>query len=137
MSHRNSQHVSFFAKQFIHSKNGTQKDTKTNHYILLTNVSIKRCIIPGSEPCSSGGGKSSSQTSTLQTITRVIQVMSIRCYLQHVSMCVFTVASQQAKCGSIFKIVTNQVGQSSFISDFLFKFTIHDKFKRRMEVINQ
>ena len=40
-----------------------------------------------------GGGKSSSQTSTLQTITRVIQVMSIRCYLQHVSMCVFTVAS--------------------------------------------
>ena len=57
MSHRNSQHVSFFAKQFIHSKNGTQKDTKTNHYILLTNVSIKRCIIPGSEPCSSGGGE--------------------------------------------------------------------------------
>ena len=41
----------FFAKQFIHFINGTQKIQKTNHYILLTNVSR-----PGSEPGSSGGG---------------------------------------------------------------------------------
>ena len=35
--------------------NGTQKITKTTHYILWTNVSIKRCIRPGSESGSSGG----------------------------------------------------------------------------------
>ena len=61
---------------FISNKRDT-KITNTNHYILLTNVSIKRCIRPGSEPGSSGGGKSSNQTSTVQTITRVIQVMSL------------------------------------------------------------
>ena len=38
-------HLIFFAKQFISIHiNGTQKIQKTNHYILLTNVSIKRCI---------------------------------------------------------------------------------------------
>ena len=50
---------------------------QTNHYILLANVSIKRCIRLSSEPGSSGGGKSSNQTSTLQAITCVIQVMSV------------------------------------------------------------
>ena len=35
----------FFAKQFIDFINGTQrKIQQSNHYILLTNVSIKRCI---------------------------------------------------------------------------------------------
>ena len=41
---------------FISNKRDT-KITKTNHYILLTNVSNKRCIRPGSEPGSSGGGE--------------------------------------------------------------------------------
>ena len=41
---------------FISNKRDT-KITKTNHYILLTNVSIKRCIRPGSEPSSSVGGR--------------------------------------------------------------------------------
>ena len=45
------------AKQYIHLKNGTQKLQKTNQYILLTNVSIKRYIRPGSEPGSSVGGR--------------------------------------------------------------------------------
>ena len=31
---------------------------QTNHYILLTNVSTKRCIRPGSEMGSSGGEES-------------------------------------------------------------------------------
>ena len=69
------QFCGFFCKTIYSFKKGN-KNTQTNHYTLLTNASIKRCIKPGSEPCSSGG-KSSSQTSTLQTITRVIQVMSI------------------------------------------------------------
>ena len=34
----------FFSKQFIHFINGTQNNTETNNYMLLTNVSIKRCI---------------------------------------------------------------------------------------------
>ena len=35
----------FFAKQFIHFiKRDTKSIQKTNHYILLTNVGIKRCI---------------------------------------------------------------------------------------------
>ena len=37
--------IFFFAKQFIHFiKRDTKTVQKTNHYILLTNVSIKRCI---------------------------------------------------------------------------------------------
>ena len=67
----------FLQNNLFISKMGQKMIQKTNHYTLLTNASIKRCIKPGSEPCSSGGGKSSSQTSTLQTITCVIQVMSI------------------------------------------------------------
>ena len=67
------QTISIFAKQFIKLRKRDTKDTKTNHYKLLTNVSIKRCIRPGS----SGGGKSSNQTSTLQTITHVIQVINL------------------------------------------------------------
>ena len=47
----------FLANQYIHLKNGTQKLQKTNQYILLTNVSIKRYIRPGSEPGSSVGGR--------------------------------------------------------------------------------
>ena len=34
---------------------GYKRVQQTNHYILLTNVSIKRCIRPGYEPSSSGG----------------------------------------------------------------------------------
>ena len=36
---------------------GQKMIQKTNHSILLTNVSIKRCFKPCSEPCSSGGGR--------------------------------------------------------------------------------
>ena len=69
--------VCFFLQNNLFAfKNGTQITTKTNHYILLTNVSIKRWIIPSSNRVLlGGGGKSSSQTSTLQTRTSVIQVM--------------------------------------------------------------
>ena len=42
---RKANHYGFFAKQFIDlSKTGHKKNTKTYHYILLTNVSIKSCI---------------------------------------------------------------------------------------------
>ena len=62
-------HLIFFAKQFISIHiNGTQKIQKTNHYILLTNVSIKRCIRTSFETDFIRGGRNSSkQTSTLQT----------------------------------------------------------------------
>ena len=50
------------------SKNGTQRIQKSNHYILLTNISIKRCIKTSFETdLIRGGGKSSNQTSTLQS----------------------------------------------------------------------
>ena len=65
----------FFCKTIYSFQKRDTKITQTNDHILLTNVSIKRCIRPGSEPTSSGGGKSSNQTSTLQTITRAIQVI--------------------------------------------------------------
>ena len=39
------------------SKNGTQRIQKTNHYILLTNISIKRCIKPRLKLIYSGGGE--------------------------------------------------------------------------------
>ena len=46
----------FFCKTiYSFQTNGTQKFTKRNHFILLTNVSIKRCIRPSSKPGSSGG----------------------------------------------------------------------------------
>ena len=46
----------FFCKTiYSFHKNGTKKYRKTNHYILLTNVSIKRCIRPILKPISSGG----------------------------------------------------------------------------------
>ena len=45
---------------------------KTNHYILLTNISIKRCIKTSFETDLLGGGKSSNQTSTLQTELAII-----------------------------------------------------------------
>ena len=49
------QFCGFFCKTIYSFKKGN-KNTQTNHYTLLTNASIKRCIKPGSEPCSSGGG---------------------------------------------------------------------------------
>ena len=60
---------SFFCKTiYSFPKNGTQRKQKTNHYILLTNISIKRCIKTSFETnFLRGGGKSSNQTSTLQT----------------------------------------------------------------------
>ena len=67
--------VIFLQNNLFKFKNGTQKNTKTNHYILLTNVSFKRCIIPSSNRVLLGGGKSSSQTSTLQTLDSFIQVI--------------------------------------------------------------
>ena len=46
----------FFCKTiYSFHKNGTQRIQETNHYILLTNVSIKRCIRPRLKPISSGG----------------------------------------------------------------------------------
>ena len=36
---------------------GHKTTQKTNHYILLTNVSIKRCIRPSLKPIFSGGGE--------------------------------------------------------------------------------
>ena len=45
----------FLQNNLFKFKNGTQENTKTNHYILLTNVSIKRCIIPSSDQIFSGG----------------------------------------------------------------------------------
>ena len=46
---------SFLQKNLFKLKNGTQKSTKANHYILLTTVSIKRCIIPSSNHVLLGG----------------------------------------------------------------------------------
>ena len=47
----------FFCKSiYSRFRNGTQKDTKTDHYTLLTNVSITRCIIRGSNYVLWGGG---------------------------------------------------------------------------------
>ena len=64
----NSSGRPFFAKQFINFiKRDTKTIQKTNHYILLTNVSIKRCIKTSFETGFIRGGKSSNQTSTLQT----------------------------------------------------------------------
>ena len=34
----------FLQNNLFISNNGTQRIQKTNHYILLTNISIKRCI---------------------------------------------------------------------------------------------
>ena len=58
----------FLQNNLFKFKKPNTKSTKTNHYILLTNVSIKHL----------GGGKSSSQTNTSQTLTSVIQVMSTK-----------------------------------------------------------
>ena len=49
--------MDFFAKQFIHFKNGTQRIQKTNHYILLTNISIKRCTETSFETDQLRGGR--------------------------------------------------------------------------------
>ena len=60
----------FLQNNLFISNNGTQRIQKTNHYILLTNISIKRCIKTSFETdLLGGGGKSSNQTSTLQTET--------------------------------------------------------------------
>ena len=74
-------HNYFFAKQLIQIQKRDTKSANTNHYILLTNVSIKRCIRPGSHHILLGGGgegKSSNHTSTLQTIASVIQAISVQ-----------------------------------------------------------
>ena len=72
--------ASFFCKT-INSfhKTGHKTIQKTNHYILLTNVSIKRCTKTSFETGFIRGarGKSSSQTSTPQTAMRFIQVERI------------------------------------------------------------
>ena len=47
----------FFCKTIYSFHKGAQKIQQTNHYILLANVSIKRCIRLSSEPGSSGGGE--------------------------------------------------------------------------------
>ena len=47
----------FLQNNLFISKMGQKMIQKTNHSILLTNVSIKRCFKPCSEPCSSGGGE--------------------------------------------------------------------------------
>ena len=49
--------MAFFAKQFIQNKKRDMKITNTNHYILLTNVCIERCIIPSSNHVLRGGGE--------------------------------------------------------------------------------
>ena len=74
-----------FAKQFIYFINGTQKSTTTNHYILFTNVSIKICIRPGSEPGSSGGGEEFQPDKYLTDRNFVIQVMSMTYYVDLVT----------------------------------------------------
>ena len=62
----------FFCKTiYSFHKTGHKTIQKTNHYILLTNVSIKRCIKTSFETYLIRGGKSSSQTSTLQTESSV------------------------------------------------------------------
>ena len=47
----------FLQNNLLIPKNGTQRTHKTNHYILLTNISIKRCIRPRLKPIYSGGGE--------------------------------------------------------------------------------
>ena len=48
--------VRFFAQNNLFNfKKRDTKNTKTNHYILLTNVSIKRCIKPVSNLVLLGG----------------------------------------------------------------------------------
>ena len=62
----------FFCKTiYSFHKTGQNRYRKTNHYILLTNVSIKRCIKTSFETGFIKGGKSSNQTSTLQTESNV------------------------------------------------------------------
>ena len=67
--YQTTERFSFFCKTiYSFHKMGHKKIQKTNHYILLTNVSIKRCIKTSFETWFiRGGGKSSNQTSTLQT----------------------------------------------------------------------
>ena len=68
----------FLQNNLFNFKKRDTKNTKTNHYILLTNDSIKRCILPSTDRVlRGGGGKSSDQTSTLQTRTSIIQVMIV------------------------------------------------------------
>ena len=47
-----------------------KRDTKTNHYILLTKVSIKRCVDLVRTDVFWGGGKNSNRRSTLQTLIK-------------------------------------------------------------------
>ena len=44
----------FYKKKLLRFQKRDTKNTKTNHYILLTNVRIKSCIT-WYKPCSSGG----------------------------------------------------------------------------------
>ena len=44
----------FYKKKLLRFQKRDTKNTKTNHYILLTNVSIKSCITKY-KPCSSSG----------------------------------------------------------------------------------
>ena len=63
--------VIFLQNNLFKFKNGTQKSTKTNHYIFLTNVSIKRCIIPSSNHVLLGGDDSSVILTTNLPILRL------------------------------------------------------------------
>ena len=67
----------FLQNNLFNFKKRDTKNTKTNHYILLTNDSIKRCILLSTDRVLRGGGKISDQTSTLQTRTSIIQVMIV------------------------------------------------------------
>ena len=63
----------FLQNNLLISKNGTQRTHKTNHYILLTNISIKRCIKPHLKPIYLGGGR----VPTRQVPYRQQQVLSM------------------------------------------------------------
>ena len=77
----------FLQNNLFISKNGTQRIQKTNHYILLTNISIKRCIKTSFETdLLGGGGKSSNQTSTLPTETSEYLCRSFFCYVEFSSI---------------------------------------------------
>ena len=47
----------FLQNNLFISKNGTQRIQKTNHYILLTNISIKRCTETSFETDQLRGGR--------------------------------------------------------------------------------
>ena len=56
MKTRYQWHWCFFCKTIYSISKKQDTNTKTNHYILLTNVNIKRCIKPGSDIILRGWG---------------------------------------------------------------------------------